>query len=180
MKKLFLMALVALMSLQSFAQTQETDSITYHKIIMDIPVSVGLYSDKFHTRVSIPDDHCGLQVVQFDVYDAESNSVKTLTKSLIYEEVDNGEVMHNLNRGVKVFANCEVVATVVSLATAGLTVGLLCDENNPHTKAATIVGIGGASIATILHIIGIVNLCDKSMKNLYVSDKGVGFKIDIK
>ncbi len=186
MKKLFLMALVALMSLQCAAQDSITD--VKHFITTEVTTSVetGYMSNSYQkftetVTFALPDINPGdklqgVVMMKTKVKKGSGIETKYVPLDIEYERVDANEVMHNLNKGVKVFANCEIVALAVSAITASVCIGTA--KENPNV--AKYVGIGGAGVALILHTVGIVNLAGNSMKNFYVSDKGVGFKIDIK
>lgn len=109
-----------------------------------------------------------------------------VTQTLLVEPINSAEVLHNLNYGINKFAKLEIAS--LSVGVGGTAIGLLLPSIAKNTGVnvynCSIAGytIIGASCVTaaILQICAILQLKNNSLDNFYISEHGIGFKIDIK
>ena len=122
-----------------------------------------------------------------------------VTKTLLVEPTDAGEALHNLNYGVNKFAILEIASLCVGVGGTAIGVAIpLIAKAGTHSyegsfkgssyysssnTAATVgyVVIGTSCLAAaVLQVCALLELKNNSMDNFYISEHGIGFKIDIK
>lgn len=174
MKKIFLtFALVFALISTMVSQTIKTNEV--HNIHLNIPVG------DINIDTIIPFETFGYnemhKVIDFtfvqNSYDG--NVIRTVTKDITYQPINTVENIKQLNHGINKFATLEIASICVAIGTA--TAACLIAQDEP-TGALVIGGVGGAATFG-LQIAALVVLKNNSVKNLYISDKGVGFKINI-
>lgn len=178
MKKIFL-TIAVLFTVMFNAFGQQIKLNEQHNIKLSIPIADRYY---FDTIVSF--ETMGYSKMhKFIVFEKGQKTsdnkefTMTLIKDITYQPINNTENLKQLNHGVNTFAKLEIASLCVG-GISGVTALVLATKD--HNIGAATIGIGGGLTALGLHIAALVILKNNSLDNFYISDKGIGFKIDIK
>lgn len=177
MKKIFL-TIAVLFSVMFNGFGQQIKLNEQHTVKLSIPVG------EYHFDTIVSFETMGYaEMHKFINFTFNQKTIKgeevntTIIKDITYQPINNAENLKQLNYGVNKFAKLEIASLCVG-GISGITALVLVTKD--HNIGAGIVGVGGGLTALGLHIAALVILKNNSFNNLYVSDKGVGFKIDIK
>lgn len=178
MKKIFL-TIVVLFTVMFNGFGQQIKSNEHHNIKLSIPVG-----DKYHFDTIVSFETMGYcemhKFIDFTLVQKTIDGKKvntTIIKDITYQPINNTENLKQLNHGVNTFAKLEIASLCVGVISGVTTLVLVTTD---HNIGAATVGIGGGLAALGLHVAALVILKNNSLDNFYISDKGVGFKIDIK